>query len=145
MMRPWCRAVFGFDYWHAPRRYSFLLLGRRSWATRDGDNGETCWGRRNPPKNPATWFFSRWWQLKDFLLSPRILGENVSNLINIFLDGLKLPTRYTMNSWTRRTVFAQKGMMKWLKKEDRFEFMCWWWSTLMTWGCCTSWIFKSCW
>ena len=36
MMRRSCRAVFGFDYWHAPRRYSFWLLGWRSWATRDG-------------------------------------------------------------------------------------------------------------
>ena len=46
--------------------------------------GRWVWG--------TTWF-SRWWQLKYVLFSPRSL-EKISNLTHIFSDGLKPPTSF---------------------------------------------------
>ena len=54
---------------------------------------------------------TRWWQLKDFLFSPRNLGKS-SNLTNLFFsNGLKPPTRKNMTISLTSSEIAKRTMV----------------------------------
>ena len=72
-----------------------------AWKLSWGWDSHGLFSHRNPCLDglfPYKKNIPRWWQLKHFLeFSPRKLGK-ISNLTNIFSDGLKPPTRY---EWTK--------------------------------------------